>query len=72
VTVIFSSIRRFFARMGGGSLERGDYAGSRQGIENTDAMAAAGTRDSDPGGELGAYNFPPKYVPPVDEGRPRH
>jgi hypothetical protein len=59
--------------MGGGSLERGGSgADSRQRIENTDAMAAAGTRDSDPSGELGAYTFPPKYVPPVDEGRPRH
>ena len=70
---MFPRLQRFFGRMRGSSLLRDDYASdSRQTIENTDAMAASGMRDVDPGGSQGGYSFPPKYVPPVDEGRPRH
>jgi hypothetical protein len=70
---MFSRFKRFFGRMRGSSLLRGGSASdSRQTIENTDAMSAAGMRDVDPSGGLGGYSFPPKYVPPVDEGRPRH
>jgi hypothetical protein len=45
---------------------------SKQPVENTDAMAVSGVRDVDPSGSLGGYSFPPNYVPPADEGRPRH
>jgi hypothetical protein len=70
---MFPRLQRFFGRMRGGSLLRDRSAhDSRQTIENTDAMSASGMRDVDPQGGLGGYSFPPKYVPPVDEGRPRH
>ena len=40
-------------------------------IDNVDAMASGfGTKDSS-GGNMPA-TFPPNYVPPADEGRPRH
>jgi hypothetical protein len=66
-------LQRFFERMRGSDLLREDSASdSRQTIENTDAMSASGMRDVDPSGALGGYSFPPKYVPPVDEGRPGH
>ena len=59
--------------MRGSDLLREDSpSNSRQTIENTDAMSASGMRDVDPSGGLGGNTFPPKYVPPVDEGRPRH
>jgi hypothetical protein len=58
--------------MRGSSLMRDRSAyDSKQTIENTDAMSASSMRDVDPGAP-GGYLFPPKYVPPVDEGRPRH
>jgi hypothetical protein len=70
---MLSRLRRFFGRMRGSTLLRDSSAAdSRQTIENTDAMSASGMRDVDPDGGLGGYSFPPKYVPPVDEGRPRH
>jgi hypothetical protein len=41
-------------------------------VDNVDAWAAGvGTRGDAEGGSLHA-TFPPNYVPPVDEGRPRH
>jgi hypothetical protein len=41
-------------------------------IDNVDAWASGvGTTGGDDGGSLHA-TFPPNYVPPVDEGRPRH
>jgi hypothetical protein len=42
--------------------------------ENTDAAAAAagGPGRVDPHGGGGHSGAPPNYVPPVDEGRPRH
>ncbi|HET7855061.1 MAG TPA: hypothetical protein VFL41_01245 [Gaiellaceae bacterium] len=70
---MLSRLKRLLAQLGGGSLQRGDHASeSKQSVENTDAMAAGGLRDVDPSGQLGGYSFPPNYVPPADEGRPRH
>ena len=70
---MFPRLQRFFERMRGSRLLREDYTSdSRQSIENTDALSASGMRDVDPSGSLAGYSFPPKYVPPVDEGRPRH
>jgi hypothetical protein len=70
---MFARLQRFFERMRGSSLLREDYTSdSRQSIENTDALSASGMRDVDPSGSLAGYSFPPKYVPPVDEGRARH
>jgi len=40
-------------------------------VENTDALVAATFRSKDPTGGMGP-SFPPNYVPPADEGRPRH
>jgi hypothetical protein len=41
-------------------------------IDNVDAWAsAAGTKTDASGSNLPA-TFPPNYVPPADEGRPRH
>jgi hypothetical protein len=70
---MLTRIKAFFARFRGSSLQRSDRgADSRQHIENTDALSAGGMRDVDPTGSVGGYSFPPKYVPPADEGRPRH
>jgi hypothetical protein len=70
---MLARLRRFLAQLGGGSLQRGDHGSeSKQPVENTDAMAVSGMRDVDPSGSLGGYSFPPNYVPPADEGRPRH
>jgi hypothetical protein len=68
---MLSRLKRFFTRFSG-SMQRGDHrSDSKQPVENTDAMAASGMRDVDPSGQLGGYSFPPNYVPPTDEGRPR-
>jgi hypothetical protein len=40
-------------------------------VDNVDAMASTAGGRSDPTGGRPA-TFPPNYVPPVDEGRPRH
>ena len=41
-------------------------------IDNVDGWASgAGTKTDGSGGSMPA-TFPPNYVPPVDEGRPRH
>jgi hypothetical protein len=40
-------------------------------IDNVDGMASAAGMKTDPSGGMPA-TFPPNYVPPVDEGRPRH
>jgi hypothetical protein len=54
-------------------MQRGDHGSdSSRVVENTDALSASGMRDVDPSGGLGGYSFPPNYVPPADEGRPRH
>jgi hypothetical protein len=57
---MLARLKRLFVRLGG-SLWRGDHAPeSKQPVENTDVVS------------LGDYTFPPNYVPPVDEGRPKH
>jgi hypothetical protein len=69
---MLSRLKALLGRITFPSLQRGDYTTeSRQPIENTDALAAAGERASDPTGGPG-WDFPPNYVPPADEGRPRH
>ena len=58
--------------MRGSNLLRAQHTvESKQSIENTDAMASSMLRHSDPSGGAGTP-FPPDYVRPVDEGRPRH
>ncbi len=62
-------VRSFWRKLTGSSLQRSDYSTeSRQHIENYDAVAARYDVDvqSD-----GGHDFPPNYVRPVDEGRPR-
>jgi hypothetical protein len=62
---IIDWFKRLMAQLGGSSLERGDYRAEsrwRDQAENTDAWAQMYS-DAD---------FPPNYVPPADEGRPRH
>jgi hypothetical protein len=55
-----------------GSLQRGDHtAAEERPVENTDAMAAAGSQHFDPSG-TGVSGYPPGYVKGYDEGRPRH
>jgi hypothetical protein len=50
------------------SVQAGD--GQRP-VDNVDALARAGSQRMDPlGGVPGSA--PPGWVPPVDEGRPRH
>jgi hypothetical protein len=69
---MLARLKRLFAQFGG-SMQRGDHGSeSKQPVENTDALSASGMRDVDPSGQLGGYSFPPNYVPPADEGRPRH
>jgi hypothetical protein len=46
-------------------LERGDHLAEpqwRDHVENPDAWAQM----------TSSYEFPPNYVPPTDDGRPRH
>jgi hypothetical protein len=70
---MLTRLKRFFGRLQAKSLQRSDYGTeSKQPVENTDALAASGMRDADPSGGMGANTFPPTYVPPADEGRPRH
>ncbi len=58
--------------MRGSTLLRSDYAQeSKQSVENTDAMASMIQGRLDPNSDTIA-SFPPDYVRPVDEGRPRH
>jgi hypothetical protein len=58
--------------MRGSTLLRSDYAQeSKQPIENIDAMASMMQGRVDPNSGQSA-SFPPDYVRPVDEGRPRH
>jgi hypothetical protein len=53
------------------SFYRSDHsAESGQPVENTDALAATGGRQSDPN-VLPQHGAPPGYVKP-DDGRPRH
>jgi hypothetical protein len=47
-------------------------AESGQQVENTDALASTGGREGEASSVAAQINAPPNYVPPVDEGRPRH
>jgi hypothetical protein len=49
-------------------------ADGEQRVENADAVAAAagGAGRLDPDSGTGHAGAPPNYVPPADEGRPRH
>jgi hypothetical protein len=61
-------LRGWFRRR---SLERGDL--DRAPEKRVDAMAVAAThRPAAEGGPEGGGLPPPGYVPPADEGRPRH
>lgn len=68
---ILRALRR---RLRLGSLERGDFADSSyRPVENLDAGTAAMDRDDDAySGQSTGANYPPGYVKPQDEGRPRH
>jgi hypothetical protein len=69
---MISRFKRLVARFRFPSLQRADFgAESKQPIENTDALAAAGMSRTDPSGFAG-HSIPPNYVPPADDGRPRH
>jgi hypothetical protein len=69
--VLASALKRLVARLRPGSLERGDRTDApRRSVENTDALTAARDQHFDPFGSHGGA--PPNYVPPADEGRPRH
>jgi hypothetical protein len=69
---MFSRLRRLLGSMRGSTLLRSDYAQeSKQPIENTDALASAMQTHVDPNVGQSA-SFPPNYVRPTDEGRPRH
>ncbi len=50
----------------------GDDAGMQERVDPTDAMSAARTQHY--GQDLTAHSggAPPNWVPPADEGRPRH
>jgi hypothetical protein len=67
---MLQALRRLGKRIG--SLGRGDYTddGMRP-VENIDAGASQLQSYADPTGH-GSSSIPPNYVPPVDEGRPRH
>jgi hypothetical protein len=47
-------------------------AESGQQVESIDALAATGGREGEASNVSPHINAPPNYVPPVDEGRPRH
>ena len=65
------SVIEFLRKIRFRSLQRGDFTHeSKQPIENTDAWTAAAPRSKDPTGV--GPSFPPDYVPPADDGRPRH
>ena len=62
-------VQSFWRKLTGSSLQRSDYSTeSRQHLENYDAVAARYDHD---GQSDGGYDFPPNYVRPADEGRPR-
>ena len=71
-TRMFARLKRLVGSMRGSNLLRADHAAeSKQPIENTDALASAMMQHIDPNAGPGTA-FPPNYVRPVDEGRPRH
>jgi hypothetical protein len=50
------------------SVQAGD---GQRSVDNVDAMSSMAQTRIDPSGGAPA-TFPPNYVPPADEGRPRH
>ena len=66
---MFRALRSLWNKLGGSSLQRSDFStDSKQRMENYDAVSAR--VDADPQSDSGA-SFPPNYVRPADEGRPR-
>jgi hypothetical protein len=70
---MFTAFRRWRDRTFGRPVEGDD----RRAGQNVDALSAAasGSQHTVGGADGGAQahgNIPPNYVPPVDEGRPRH
>jgi len=61
-------IRNFLRRFKLRSVQAGD---GQRSVDNVDAMASMAQTRVDPSGGAPA-TFPPNYVKPVDEGRPRH
>ena len=66
-------LRALKERLRIGSLERGDFADARdRPVENVDAGAAATPFTADVSQtDQGGFDYPPGYVKPYDEGRPR-
>jgi hypothetical protein len=63
-------VRSLWKKLTGSSLQRDDFATkSRQQVENYDAVPARFDSDLEYRGT--PADFPPNYVRPVDEGRPR-
>jgi hypothetical protein len=61
---LLTKLKQLLARSGFGSFERSDQLpDSERTVENDEAWAQMAS---------GGDQFPPNYVPPADEGRPRH
>jgi hypothetical protein len=66
---MFRTVRSLWKKLTASTLQRNDFATeSKQHMENYDAVAARFDVDMQ---SDGGYDFPPNYVRPVDEGRPR-
>jgi hypothetical protein len=61
-------IRNFIRRFKLKSVQAGE---GQRSVDNVDAMASMSQTRIDPSGG-GPATFPPDYVKPADEGRPRH
>lgn len=71
--MMLDSLKRLVERLRPGSLERGDFSrASKRPVENIEAGAAANMREDEVSGVNVGGNYPPGYVKPHDEGRPRH
>ena len=70
---VHSILRRLARRLRLGSLERGDFATeSKRSVANIDALAAGYDHGAgDDAFDVGGSGYPPGYVKPYDEGRPR-
>ncbi len=65
-------LRALKGRLRIGSLERGDFSRVRaRPVENIDAGAAANSNQAELSQSDGPSGYPPGYVKPHDEGRPR-
>jgi hypothetical protein len=62
-------LRNFLRRFRLKSVQAGE---GQRSIDNIDAMASMAQTRVDPSGTGAPATFPPNYVPPADEGRPRH